>query len=141
MSDLIYLPGQEAEDDAEIREAKAELCVAKQLAEELYRWYPLRDWMIVVDFRAGVVVIRGTDVSTQKGYLLRLTRGMEDLCQQMKRVGGEILERGALSRAKNVDPEDVEELPRDFRDEVRTVDTNAPEEDKIRGQRSTITTG
>ena len=110
-------------------------------AEELYKHYPLRDWTIVVDFRSGVVIIRGADVSAEKGYVVHLTNTMQELRQKMKFVGGEILERGGLSRAKVVDPEDAEDLPRDFRDEVRTADTDAPEEEKIRAQRSANPTG
>lgn len=111
--------------------ARVELWIAKKLGEELLRHYPGRNWTVTVSAEGGYVTVQCDEVSHQKGYYLSLDRSLDELTSMMMRVGGEILERGGLPRRRIVTPDEIEEVPRDFRDEVIGLDVLAPEERRV----------
>ena len=123
-------------DNDNVRKAKLEMWVAQRLGSELLRIYPKRNWRITVDTEAGIAVVQEPDISQTKGYVLSLDRSLADLEQQMMRVGGEILERARLSRDTVFDPERLERVLRDFRDEVVSPDLLAPEEERALKRRT-----
>ena len=112
----------EADSDS-LKEAKLESWVAKALGEELVRLYPNREWGVTVDVRGGMAAIQCLDVSKTMGYRVSLNDTIEVLRQRMKAIGGEILERGRISRGV-ITPEKVESVPRNFKDEVVGMDNS-----------------
>lgn len=119
-------------DTSDIHVAQVEQWIGKTLCAELVKHYPNRNWAAAVDSGNGVVAIMETDISKEKGYVLHLTRSMDELRTMMKRVGGEILERAGLPTGKKFDPDLLEDLPRNVRDEVVTDDLETPEEARVR---------
>lgn len=113
----------------DVKRAKVELWIGKALGTELHKHYPSRAWTVDVDIERGSLTVKLPEVSLANGYVLALTRTMDDLVNQMKRVGGEILERGGVSRATRHDSDDIEALDRDFKDTVLGQDVEAPEEE------------
>jgi hypothetical protein len=110
------------DDDIEAALAKTEMWVATTLGQELLKFYPGREWRIECDARNGVVTVQCMDVSTTHGHRLSLSRTLNDLSVQMKRVGGEILERGRLSRSPIASTgvlDEIEAAPRDLRDSIK----------------------
>ena len=115
--------------------AKLELWLCKTLAEELDKHYPTREWVVKVDFVAGVVAVQCPEISQDHGYLLALTRSQSELLGMMSYVGGEILERAGVSRNRKHDSDDINALPRDFKDDVTLADLQSPEDIYTKSQR------
>lgn len=112
-------------DDAQ--RAKVEFWIAKQIGEDLCRVYPKREWGVYVDAPNGILCIQCQSVSAQKGYYLHIRRDtIQDLQLRARRAAGEILERHGLSRDFRFNPDVVETLQRDLRDNAVTADS-APE--------------
>jgi hypothetical protein len=109
------------EDSESVNEAKLESWIAKELGTELAKHYPAREWGVRVDVRGGMAVIQCLDVSKIMGYHLFLNDTLEVLRQKMKRIGGEILERGRMTRGRTTE-EKVEAEERTFKDEVKNLD-------------------
>ncbi len=105
------------EDSNRRRLEKIEMFVAKRLGTRLTKLYPRRAWSVEVDLRGGVVIIQCPDVSTMRGHVLKLSRSVNELENMMSQVGGEILERGGLTRGRTTE-DIVESAARDFKDEL-----------------------
>lgn len=109
------------DDSDTVRQAKIESWVAKQLGEELCRLYPRREWAVNIDTVGGMAVIICPDVSPIHGYHLKMNDTIEVLRQKMKAIGGEILERGLISRGR-VTEDIIEAVPRGLREVVKGID-------------------
>lgn len=115
-------------DSDEVKRAKIEMFLGKQVCEVLAHHYPKRNWRAGVSLDNQVIVVMCTDVSTEKGYYIHLTRSLQEIRDMLPRIGGEILERAGLSREKKFNTDVVETLKRDVRDNVVNSDMVAPEE-------------
>jgi len=114
-------------EDFDERKAKLEMYVAKQIGEHLVKSYPGRQWGVEVDVTHGVLVLLCPSLSKTKGYHIHLGQyTIHDLQQRCAKAAGEILERHNVSRSKLFDPDTLETLRRDVRDNVIAVDA-APE--------------
>ena len=108
--------------------AQLEMAISKDLAMELAKHYPHRSWAVPVDAGNGVCAVMEQNISKTKGYLIYLSRPMEEIRGMMKQIGGEILERAGVTTAKKVDLAEFENLVRDVRDDVVASDLEAPED-------------
>src|SRR6185503_6850878 len=105
------------------RRAKLEMFIAKRLGERVAATYPNRQWSVEVDLDNQMVVLMCPSVSTTKGYHLHFrTRTIHDMQAAAVKAAGEILERHNISRSNPFNPEVLETLPRDLRDNVIAVD-------------------
>ena len=112
----------------EMKIAKLEMWIAKNIGDTLIRCYPNREWGVRVDIAGQMVIITCDSVSTEKGYHISLVgRNIHDLQERAKMAAGEILERHGLSRSRGFDETIFETLPRDFRDNVIADDSKAEE--------------
>lgn len=110
----------------EIKQAKLEMWIAKNIGDTLIRCYKNREWGVRVDLEGQVVVITCDSVSAQKGYFIHMKhRNIHDLQEEAKKAAGEILERHNLSRARGFDADIFETLDRDLKDNVITPDSKA----------------
>jgi len=106
-------------EDFDERKAKLEMYVAKQIGEHLVKNLPNRQWGIEVDVSCGVLVLLCPSVSRTKGFHIHLGQyTIHDLQARCLRAANEILERHSLSRSRHFDPDILETLPRDVRDNV-----------------------
>jgi hypothetical protein len=112
-------PVESHEDKA----AAVEFWVAKRIGEELVRTFPGRQWNVNVDTRNEIIVICMPTLSKREGYHLHMKRdNIAQLLPRCRRAAGEILERFKMSRSKIIDPYDIDQLPRDVRDDAVTSD-------------------
>lgn len=112
-------------DSDSVNAAKVESWIAKQLGEKLCAVYPNRNWAVRVDLRGRQVVVQAPDISTMHGYVLHMKeRTIQQLVDEMPRVGGEILERGRVSRGLKVDEDEIETRTRDIRGNVADLDNS-----------------
>lgn len=107
--------------------AQLEMAIGKTLCTELAKHYPGRAWACATDLENGVVAVMEQNISKSAGYLLYLSRPMEELRGMMFKVGGEILERAGVPTGKQFNPEILETLSRDARDDVISPDLITPE--------------
>lgn len=93
--------------------AAAEMLIAKNMAETLHRNYPGHLWAVTCE--DGVMTVRNLLLSGQWGFVLKMREqySASELARQVKRAGGELLERYRLSRGQLRDDE-YENLPTDF---------------------------
>jgi hypothetical protein len=110
----------------EAKSAKLEMWIAKRVGEHVANFYPNRQWRVDVDLLAGMLILSCPSVSSLKGYYLSLSRPLHDLQARAKMAAGEILERHGLPTSRAFNPDAIETLPRNIRDEVVTSDS-APE--------------
>lgn len=78
--------------------------MAKDIAETLHATYPGHLWAVTV--RSGVAVIKDLFVSSLYGYVLKMDAIQGDAgvrTKEVKRAGGEILERARLARGERTD--------------------------------------
>jgi len=108
------------------RRAKLEMFIAKRIGERVARAYPNRQWMIDVDLPNQMVCVQCPSVSLTKGYHLHFrNRTIHDLQLAAVKAAGEILERHNVSRSNVFNPDILETLPRDLRDDVIGPDSKA----------------
>lgn len=89
--------------------------IAEHVMASLQEAYPNHPWYVYVDSAGGVIQIKHTALSDQKGFVLKL-QGMfsaSDLKDVAIRAGGEILERYNVSRGR-FNAEEIAALPTDF---------------------------
>jgi hypothetical protein len=93
-----------------------DMVMAKQIGDTLHRAYPGHAWLVHVDGKQGIAIIRNMMLSAQWGYVLRLPEiySASSLDFDTKRAGGEILERFRMRRGL-FDPEQWASLPVDIR--------------------------
>lgn len=106
----------------ETKSAKLEMWIAKNVGEHVANHYPNRQWRVDVDLMGGMLTLMCPSVSNTKGYFIKMDRPLQDLQLRAKMAAGEILERYGLSRARAFNPDTLETLNRDGRDEVVSVD-------------------
>ncbi len=110
----------------EIKQAKLEMWIAKNIGDTLTRCYRNREWGIRVDLEGQIVVITCDSLSAEKGYFMHMAqKNIHDLQEQAKKAAGEILERHGVSRSRGFDADIFETLDRDLRDNVITDDSDA----------------
>lgn len=126
-------------DAEEVRRAKIELWIAKRLCTKLLSHFPMRDWKVLVDTGGGIVAVSLDSISKDKGYVISLKRTVTEIEGMMLRIGGEILERGGLSTAKNFNPDDIEILERDANDNAVSSDLETPEDKHAKAARESRT--
>ncbi len=111
----------------EVKQAKLEMWIAKNIGDTLVRLYKNREWGVRVNLEGQIVVITCDSVSAEKGYVMHMAhKSIHDLQEQAKKAAGEILERHGLSRSRGFDADIFETLDRDLRDNVITDDSDAP---------------
>lgn len=111
----------------DVKQAKVESWIAKTIGTDLIDHYPNRQWGVQVDVFGQMVVIMCPSVSQEKGYYLSMEgRSLKDLVTKARWAAGEILERYNVSRARLFNPDHLETLARDAKDEVISSDA-APE--------------
>ena len=121
----LYVP--EARDIRAKRIAQLEMKVAGRIGAKLVSKYNNRQWKVQIDLKGGMLIISCDSVSNHMGYHIH-TRGrtIHELESRSIMAAGEILERHALSRNKQFNPDGFEGLLRDQFDNVITPDS-APE--------------
>lgn len=108
-------------DSAKI--AKLEMWIAKNIGDRLVQHYPNREWGIRVDVMGQMVILTCDSLSLTRGYYLPMKGDTIDMLQKRAvKACGEILERFNISRDRNFNPDVLETLDRDLRDEVVSAD-------------------
>lgn len=111
----------------EVKYAKLEMWIAKNIGATLERHYPNRLWVVQVEIPQRMVIIMAPDLSREKGYYLPMGDStIHQLQDRAKTAAGEILERHGVARDKRFNSEKLADLVRDFKEEVITSDS-APE--------------
>lgn len=113
------------EDHKEV--AQEQWRIAQAIGVRLVKAYNNRQWKVIVDIKSGVLIIGCDSLSNTKGYHIHMAhKTLHELEEQSVMAAGEILERHNLSRLKLFNPEVIEDMPRDLRDDVIAPDA-APE--------------
>lgn len=121
------------EDDARV--AKLDMWIAKNVGEHLVKTYPRRRWEIEVDSRGRFLIIKAPSLSMTHGYHLDMKLDtITEVCRRSVIAAGEILERYGLSRAKLVDPDNMEDFDRDLRDNVIPISNSMLGENPLKGK-------
>lgn len=111
-------------DDA--KQAKVEMWIAKNIGDALVQHYPNREWGVRVDLPGQMIILTCDSLSLTRGYYLPMQRdNIEQLRHRAVRACGEILERFNISRSRNFNPDDLETVERDLRDEAVSADAVA----------------
>lgn len=113
-------------DSHDVRKAKVEGWIAKQIGMELMRKYDQREWKVIVDIENQMLIVACDSISNHKGYHIKmLNRNIEELQRRAVMAAGEILERHNLARSRRFNPDELETLARDAFDNVITADSAA----------------
>ncbi len=111
------------EESHEKKAAAVEYWIAKKIGEDLVRTYPNRQWQVNVDTRNESIVISCPSLSKRMGYRLNMKKEtIAQLLPRCRKAAGEILERYGVTRGRIIDPFDIEQMPRDLRDDVISAD-------------------
>ncbi len=103
--------------------ARIEMFIAKTIGAELSKCYPKREWAVYCDVTGGIVRIGCDSLSYDRGYILHIgQRSVDELAKAAKMAAGEILEMFNVSRSRKFDEGELEDIPRDFRDEAISAD-------------------
>lgn len=103
--------------------AKLEYYLAMEVGTELGKCYPKREWAVYADLTGGIIRIGCDSLSWDRGYIIHIgDKSPSQLVRAAKRAAGEILERFNISRSKNFDEGEIENIDRDFRDEAVSAD-------------------
>ena len=120
---IIDFNAPKAVESHEEQAAALEFWIAKRIGEDLVATYPGRQWNVNVDSRNEIIVICMPTLSKREGYHLHMKRdNIAKLVLRCRKAAGEILERFQMSRSKIIDPYDIDQLPRDIRDDAVTAD-------------------
>ena len=112
-------------EDDDVRIAKVEMWMARNIGTNLVAEYPNRQWGVDVDIRGGMIVITCPSLSTAKGYHLEIkSDNIESLQRRSVEAAGEIMERYGLARGKIFDPNSFNDLTRLSNDEVVSADSD-----------------
>lgn len=107
----------------EVKQAKLEMWIAKNIGAALVRVYPNREWTIRVDITGQMIVLQAPALSKDYGYHIAMVhRTIHELGLRAVQAAGEILERYGVSRARKFDESIVDALPRNFKDDVVAAD-------------------
>ena len=114
----------EVVDDDHAKVAQEQMRIASAIGARLIRAYNNRQWKVIVDIKGGMLIIGCDSLSNNKGYHIHMKgRLLDDLEDAAIRAAGEILERHNLSRLKLFNPDIIEDLPRDLKDDVISIDS------------------
>ncbi len=108
----------EVDDDEDVKVAKVEGWLAKQIGSALAKAYPSRDWGVGVNLAkgetlSGVVTVMCPSLSATKGHVLHISNETAaGLVTRGIRAGGEILERYGITRNRKFDSDALETLDR-----------------------------
>lgn len=107
----------------DVKQAKMESWIAKRVGTRLMETYPNRQWGVGVDISGGMIYVMCPSLSLTKAYYISMSgRTVHDLGIEAVRAAGEILERYNVSRSRVFNPDHLETLERDLRDEVVSPD-------------------
>lgn len=82
---------------------------AERIGGELVKRYPGRGWVVEVDIRNGIAKIYNAHVSGKFGWILKLKDIRESsFSADMRKIGGEMLERANLSRGEFIASEVID---------------------------------
>jgi hypothetical protein len=100
---------------------RADMTIAKTVAEKLYKHYPGHQWLVSASVTQGIVQIFNAQLSMKESYNINMIDLERDpKLKIVMRAGGEILERWALKRSKLT--MDIREIinhrPTDFRGDL-----------------------
>jgi len=77
----------------------ADIQLLNYVGRTLDRHYPGHPWFVFVDSEGGILVIKHLGISSQYGFVLKLSRVYTDPnLQKIVLAAGELLERAALKR-------------------------------------------
>ena len=108
------------------RRAKKEMSIASYIGAALVKAYNNRQWKVIVDEENQLLIIGCDSISNVKGYHIHMIgRTIHELQERAVLAAGEILERHAVSRSKQFDPDNFETMIRDQYDNVITPDSAA----------------
>lgn len=111
-------------EGVDTRQAKLESWIAKTIGGELMNYYPNRQWGVKVDIDGGMLAVLCPSLSKEKGYHIHLEgKTMHQLIDRAKMGAGEILERYGITRNRYFNPDHLETLDRDVKDEVLSPDS------------------
>ena len=101
--------------DTPVHITAAELTTAKRMADRLHKSYPGHLWAVSVEGAQGVATIRNLSLAGNWGFYVRLKDdwSSSNFDHVVKMLGGELLERYRVARAK-ADPEIMAHLPVNF---------------------------
>lgn len=106
-----------------MKQAKLEMWIAKQIGDKVIQHYPNREWGVQVDISGAMVILTCTSVSTSKGYHMHMKGdNIHGLQERAIMACGQILERYSVSRNRIFNPDHVDSLERDIKDEVISTD-------------------
>lgn len=108
---------------ADVSTMEFELWLAKRLTTRLVKLYPNIEWEVIVDTTGGQVIIKCPDVSAIQGFHVGLNKSVKTIENMLRKIGGEILERGHMPRSR-ITEADVEDRTRTLREEVTDLDNN-----------------
>ena len=75
--------------------------VARWIGEEFCRHFPGRGWNVEADIRNGIAKIYNQHVTAKAGWIWKLKDiRLASFSEDVRRIGGEMLERSNLSRGK-----------------------------------------
>lgn len=100
MSEILRTMADEHHLAAENQINANDMVQAKHIGDVLARHYPGHAWMVHVDGKQGIAIVRNQMLNGQWGYVIRLTDiiSASDLDRVAMLAGGEILERFKLRR-------------------------------------------
>jgi len=115
MSNITFHQGT---DDIEHEASNIEM--SKVCVAMLQKFYPGHFWQINADIRGGVVNVINPEVSTKHCYtVVPFDWSLQEVAQAMMKAGGEVLERGGLSRGRLI-ADEVLTAKRDILGNIRT---------------------
>ena len=100
-------------DEYDARKAIKADWYARKIGETLRKHYPGRNWYVDINMDGGIAGVKCADISMKYGYVMHLTSCVEVLQRRAVSVGGEILERFRLSRARHASGDSLD-LVRDI---------------------------
>jgi len=114
------------------KQAKLEMWIAKSIGDALIANYPNREWGVRVDVSGQMIILTCDSLSLERGYYLPMKGDtIKQLQKRAVRACGEVLERFNVSRSVIFNPDHLETVPRDFKDEA--VSPDAKPERLIKG--------
>ena len=103
---------------ADYRNARWQVDIESRLGHALANLYPNRDWYIDANPAQGVVTVKCASISMDYGMVVHLTHDMFEVERRAKLAAGELLERFRLSRSRQTNGVDNDELKRNIKGEV-----------------------
>jgi len=117
------------------KQAKMEMWIAKNIGDAITAAYPNREWGVRVDINGQMIILSCDSLSLERGYYLPMKSDTIDaLRKRAVRACGEVLERFNVSRNRIFNPDHLETVKRDFKDEA--ISPDAIPESLVKGLKS-----